>query len=152
MAPCALSTTSEETFEHVWTVGRGNARTAIAHDELGVLRPLTQLDLDVSGEGELECVREQVHHDLGPHHPVHANAARELAIDVKGESARRNRRTKERRNLARLCAEIDELELRRQSVGIDRREIEQRAHEPLQASRVALGHVEIIGDLRGHAA
>ena len=72
----------------------GYAGAGVPHDEFGAAVALAQRHADLAFEGELECVREQVQHDLFPHVAIDEDRLRQRwAIDDEIESGLLRRRT-----------------------------------------------------------
>src|SRR6185503_19412536 len=118
-----------KSLEHVWQVGGRNAGSGVANAQDHGLALAAHHDCDISFEGELERVREQVENDLLPELAVDVALTERRTIDVEPESRALDRRAKDAGQLGGEHAQIGGLVGDLDPAGLDPRKVEQRVHE-----------------------
>ena len=132
-----------ESLEEIRNLVRRNADSRVANNQLGVRRVGPQRYRDLSFEGVLERIRDEVEDDLLPHLAVHVHGLTDgRRVDDEGETRRVDCRLEVRRELPRRLRQIGLFVEHLDAPRLDAGEVEKGVHEPLQPQRVAVNHLD----------
>ncbi len=105
----------------------------------------TQADADAALEGELQRVREQVEHDLGPQVAVDVDRlGQRRGVDAEGQAQPACRGREHAGELAGVLRQVDRLEGRLDATGLQPGEVEEGVHQLQQPLAVAQHHLDAL--------
>ena len=142
VGPGGCAVHAVEALEEVRQLAGRNAGAGVGDREDRLVALRAKADRDASGEGELQRVRQQVQHDLGPEVTVDVHLLGERrAVDGQGQSEPLGRGVEHRHQLPRVGGQVEWLEVGLEASGLQPREVQQGVDELQQTLAVAQDHV-----------